>query len=448
MRPRTRAAVTFIFVALFVVTTPLVILYTSGYGINWKRQRIQKTGIIQVETIPSDAQVLLDGVAQKKTTPSPYTRLIPDDYAVQILKRGYIPWQKKLTVKSGETTFATGISLYKDVLPRIALDAHVDVGAWSDDGKNLAYVADDGKWQEVAVLANGTTRVLLARFPHATYSDAALSWSPKGDAVLLTANVAKKGTQVLRFAADGVTATLSVHEHFPSGKLAAHWSQDGSAIIVVNAAGASSVDPANGTVSPLRVAADILDADLRGRTVISLRTVRDVDAARVVVERGDGASATTVSELPPGEWRFMTGTDRYVAASETRKNKLALIDLNDGSVDTADATHVRWNAKGTRALLWNDFQISLANLDDDTTTLITRLGTVITDCAWAPAEDGVIYGAANTIAVAEFDNRDRRVVADLVHFEDVGAFAVDAKSRILRFVGAIGKQRGVYERDL
>jgi dipeptidyl aminopeptidase/acylaminoacyl peptidase len=447
MHPRLRTVIAIVFLLLFVVTAPVVILYTAGYGFNWKRHRIEKTGSIQIGTIPGSAKVLLDGVPQKNLTPSSYARLLPDDYDVRILERGYLPWQKTLTVQSGETTFATGITLYQDVLPRLTLDAHADVAAWSPDGKSLAYVTDDGKWQEVSVLTNDQSTTLLARFPHATYAGVALSWSPKGDAVLFIAT-AGGATHILKFSADGITPALAVQAQFPKGTLRARWSLDGNAIIVMDSAGASSVDPTTGVATPLRLAPGLLDADVRGQDAYTLRTVSDVNAPMVVVERGAGAAATTVAELPSGNYRFVTGTDRFLAIVDMKKGRMMLVDLNDGTVDAYDGTAIIWDTKNDRALVWNDFEISLINLNDGSETLITRLGTIISDCAWSPSGDAVIYATPNAISVAEFNGDDGRVVLDLVRFSEIGTFAVDAQTDMIRFVGSIGPQHGVYERDL
>src|SRR5512142_2217515 len=186
MHARARTIITFLFVAAFLVTAPALILFTSGYRYNWKRQRIQKTGSIRVETEPPGAAAYLDGVIQRRVTPTSFSRLLPEDYRVRLEKPGYLSWEKTLEVRSGETTFATGIVLYKDALPRLVLGKAVALAAWDADGTDVAFVADDGQWQELAVLKAGGEPVLLARFAKDAYADARIEWSPTGDAILFT----------------------------------------------------------------------------------------------------------------------------------------------------------------------------------------------------------------------------------------------------------------------
>ncbi len=448
MHARARIIVTFLFVAGFLITAPALILFTSGYRYNWKRQRIQKTGSIRVETEPAGARAYLDGVLQRRVTPTSFSRLLPEDYRVRLEKQGYLSWEKTLEVRSGETTFATGIVMYKDALPRLVLGKDVALAAWDADGTDVAFVADDGQWQELAVLKAGGEPVLLARFAKDAYADARIEWSPSGDAILFTA-VVDGATRALRFLPSSPSSTLAVHEGFPKGRLQVRWSDDGSRIAVVSADGIFSADPATGAVSPVRLEADVQDATFRGRTTFALRKdVREDGTPSVALERVNGDAAAVVAELPAGDYRFLADDGRRVLAADARKRRVFVIDPSSGEALPFDATGAAWEPKGKRLLLWNDFEIFTADPADGSRTLITRLSTPISGCAWSPAGDAVLFATANGVSLDELDDRDRRNVFDLIRFTNVGAFAVDPAANLLRFIGSVGNQRGVYEKDL
>jgi hypothetical protein len=293
MRPRIRAIITLLFVTAFLVTAPVVLLVTSGYRYNWKRQRIQKTGIIQIETTPEGAAVAFDGIAQKKTTPAAFTRLLPQDYRVTVEKPGFLPWEKTLEVRSGETTFATGIVLYKEALPRLVIDADVIAAAWTDDGTDVAYLAHVGGFTEVLTSIDGETPRLLSRVADDAYPDPSLAWSPEGDAVLLTSE-GEDATRAVVFLADGTEDATAIHESFPKGRLVVRWSADGDRLGVASADGAFSVDR-SGEVSPVLLDAGIHDVALRGRNVYVLRERRDAEGGR----HGDeGAGPRRTSPFP------------------------------------------------------------------------------------------------------------------------------------------------------
>lgn len=448
MHARARIIITVLFIAAFLVTAPALILFTSGYRYNWKRQRVQKTGSVRAETIPPGARAYLDGVLQRRVTPTSFPRLLPEDYRVRLEKTGYFPWEKTLEVRSGETTFATGIVLYKEALPRLVLGKDIAMAAWSPDGTDAAYVADDGQWQEIAALKGGGEPILLARFAKDAYADARFDWSPAGDAFLFTATV-DGATRVLRFLPDAPSSTLAVHEGFPKGRLTVRWSDDGSRILVVNADGVFAADPATGAVSPVRLEPDVQDATARGRTVYVLRkALRDDGVPAVALERLNGDGAVPAAELPPGDYRFLADDGRRLIAADARKRRVFLVDPNAGTALPFDATGAAWEPKGKRLLLWNDFEIFTVDPADGSRTLITRLSTPISGCTWSPAGDAVLFATANGIALAELDDRDRRNVFDLIRFTNVGAFAVDPGANLLRFIGSVGNQRGLYEKDL
>lgn len=446
MRPNVRIAITLLFVVTFFVTAPIVLLVTSGYRYNWKRQRIQKTGIIQVETQPQDAHVRLDGVPQRKTTPAMFPRLLPQDYRVTVEKDGYLPWEKTLEVRSGETAFATGIVLYKEALPRLVIDADILAAAWNADGTDVAYVARTGELAEISVSIDGTAPRLLARVAQSAYAQPRLAWSPAGDAVLLVA-AAGSATHAIIYGIDDVDEPVTVHESFPKGALTVRWSDGGDRVAVTSADGAFAVNAADGTVTPVLLDADIQDLALRGRTAYVLRERRDADGRPEVALETSAGVPVTDKPFQPGAYRFLDADGKRLLVADDRRGRLHVTDPSSGATETVEATGATWSADGRRLLAWNDFEISVIGADGRA-ELVTRLGSTITRCEWSPEGDAVIVGGHAGITLVELDGRDRRNTHELIRFTDVGAFAVDPAANALRFVGTAGNRRGTYERDL
>ena len=148
--------------------------------------------------------------------------------------------------------------------------------------------------------------------------------------------------------------------------------------------------------------------------------------------------------------RFKDGfLKRFLLIVNEREKKIFLINQKNRTLeDVFDATHALWDDRSEQLLLWNDFEISVANPILKTRKLITRLSTPITECAWHPKGTMIFYSTANEITTAELDDRDSRNVTTLVKFTDINTLFVDRLHRTLRFVGSIGTQRGVYEKEL
>lgn len=117
MTYRTRIGILIGFIALFLITTPIVVLYTAGYRWNEKKLRLEKVGIIFLRARPSNADIYLDGKLRNESTPARLRDLLPDIYEVKVSKEGYTSWGKKLFVESARTTFAEGIILWKNADP-------------------------------------------------------------------------------------------------------------------------------------------------------------------------------------------------------------------------------------------------------------------------------------------------------------------------------------------
>ncbi len=450
MDKRIRSTITFTFVALFLVTVPAVLLWTAGYSFNWKRQRVQKTGIIQVESVPKGARVVIDGVVQKKTTPAAITRLLPEDYSVTIEQDGYLSWHKTLEVQSSRTTFATGVVLYKNALPRNDVEKLITASAWSSDGTEAAFVAENGESKEVSAMVAGKDPLLLARFPKDSLSAEKVSWSPDAKYVLLVADSAG-ATRIVRFSADGSFPPLSVSDRFSKGKLLAHWTADGG-VAVISAIGAYAVNATTGASSPLLLSKNVLDVVSSGGATYALRLIDATlpgDEQHAVLQKLTAAGeAVTVLSLPVSQYRFMQGGSGHLLISDEKKGQMIVVDETTAAIDSLDATGMQWEPKGGRLLLWNAYEISLYDPRDGSRELVTRLGSDIMQCAWSPAGDGIIYSTPNGISFVELDSRDIRNTYNLVRYSEGGPFTIDSASKLMRFVGAIGSQRGIFERDL
>jgi len=60
MTYRTRIGILIGFIVIFLITAPIVVLYTAGYRWNEKKVRLEKVGLIFLRSRPSGAQIFLD----------------------------------------------------------------------------------------------------------------------------------------------------------------------------------------------------------------------------------------------------------------------------------------------------------------------------------------------------------------------------------------------------
>ena len=97
---------------MFLITAPAVVLYSSGYRIDWNPPQngkmIVQTGGLFLKTEPKQANIYLNEKLSKKTDfffgSALIENLLPKEYNIKISKDGYSSWEKKLTIKEKGVT--------------------------------------------------------------------------------------------------------------------------------------------------------------------------------------------------------------------------------------------------------------------------------------------------------------------------------------------------------
>lgn len=125
MQARSRQYIFFVFLGLFVVAAPAIVLYTAGYRYSFAHHRILQTGLLLVETVPRGAHIFLDKQQMRERTPAVVDEVLPGTHILRLQKEGFLPWQKDVEVRSRETTFWKDVVLFADapsVLTRLTQD--------------------------------------------------------------------------------------------------------------------------------------------------------------------------------------------------------------------------------------------------------------------------------------------------------------------------------------
>jgi len=453
MKIRNRKIVVFLLMAMFLIAAPTVLIFASGYRYNWHKHKIEKTGMIHVSTEPSGASVTVDGEAVEEPTPVLIQNLLPEEYLVTVAMTGYLPWSKNLRVESGRTTFAKDLTMFSDGLPRLLKSADFSVGAFSDDGTEIAYLADSEEWTEISLydFKTGDT-VLLARFAKDKYDDVSLAFSADGSSLLFEGRpTGQTGHNLVIYPIgdDGQGIDIAPGLGGKTG-LSAVWSSDGSSIVVFGETGAFSVDTALGTIEPLPAGRAIRDAWYEDGVVWLVREGDETDLLERIRPDG-GAASEGVIALPRKGYGFVGGNGRYLILTDGRAGGGLMIDTDgNGLQELPHAKGLAWEYpdRTGRLILWNDFEIIVVDPGTAETTLVTRIGTGIENCGWHPDGTYILYSDRSGITAVEMDSRDRRNVYRLVGFDSVTAMEIDREASVLRFMGAIGSQKGIFERPL
>ena len=198
-RPDKKSLLIISLVIIFiVVVTGGIIFLAKGYQISTKGKiGFLATGIISATSKPKGASVYVN---DKLITATDDTiNLTPDDYTLKIVKDGYLPWQKNITVKK-ETVYQTNTQLFRSspdlkpvtltgaLNPAISPDGSVAVfsvasaSATKDNGLYLLELSDSAP----TILNKSTVKQLSSNLQKLDWSIFTFVFSPNSKQILAT----------------------------------------------------------------------------------------------------------------------------------------------------------------------------------------------------------------------------------------------------------------------
>lgn len=102
-----RKAIFFLFVGIFLISAPLVVLYTAGYRFNRANKIVSQTGTLSIASTPRGATTQINGEDVNDTTPAVLQRLSSGNRTVKLTKDGYHEWERTVNIAGGSTAYIT-----------------------------------------------------------------------------------------------------------------------------------------------------------------------------------------------------------------------------------------------------------------------------------------------------------------------------------------------------
>jgi len=104
----------YVFVALYAVLCPFLILYSFGYIFNPVKGELTQTGLIQISSIPKNAHVYLEASRYTQRTPATLDELQPGRYHLSLRSKGFRKWQHTVTLEQGKAVSFNNVLLIPD----------------------------------------------------------------------------------------------------------------------------------------------------------------------------------------------------------------------------------------------------------------------------------------------------------------------------------------------
>jgi hypothetical protein len=443
MELKTRRLLYYAFLLLFFIITPLVSLYASGYKLG-NGFKVQKTGILILNTNPPGARIYLDNQAQKSffksffspdksfiTTPAKIKDILPGGYTIKLELDNYWPWQKKLEIKSGESTYAENISLFRDTLPLELISDRIDNLLLSPDKKKVLLVNQD----KVIAYNLEKENIILEKNVRAASSTQNL-WLPNNDYIIDSTLYSQSENQaIIDFNATLGKGINSLKTNgFDSNLI--YYRVD-STILSYNLA-----TKENKTLLSDKNASDFLPQ--KDNLFYIEKYQNSTDLIMLNLESGNSQKTS----LPNSNYTFIHPEHDLVNLFDQDQKILYLLDPLS-SIKPLKETIYNVNKSewinSDKLLFANDFEIWTLNLSSGEKVLLTRLSDKIQKIIWHPNDNYVAYATDKTLNIIELDKRDRYNSTKLLELEDLKFPFLNEKGDTAYFYARIGKRDGLYK---
>ncbi|MCK9378920.1 MAG: DUF5050 domain-containing protein [Candidatus Moranbacteria bacterium] len=461
---RARRIFFWILVVFFLVTAPLMILYTIGYRYNTGRGIFVYSGSVTVKSIPQRVNIKIDtdDASERKFNFLNYSYHLdgirPGEHSIEISLPGYHTWTKKTSVHSGLSAEFWNVFLVKnEYIKETFSSPSVDDFFISPKNKEIALVQNKKDTNDFIVRILDTNKDLAeTAFSSSEYSFSKdkrenVEWSPQGDKIIipvekldLTAGASPVSKKVVAdsqkvgqpnyFIVD-INSKESINlEDFSQKKnlQKVRWDPNSKNFIFYlsenNLYRIDLNDPANNKL----IAENIYGYDLSNSSVYYLKRDNNI-IYRSRLQDGESVEQITNQSINNvdgnGDFRMIVYDEDRISIVTNGK----LYIYNNGEHENyfyqlkENIDGAQFSNDGKKLLFWDENEIFVYFTRDwDTQPIrlenevksITRFSKKIKNVHWFSDYEHIIFSIEGTVKIAETDLRDRLNIEDILQLKN------------------------------
>jgi hypothetical protein len=438
MSKKFRDSLFYFFVFVFVFGTLAMSFYASGYKLNtsWPpkfNRLLIKTGMIAVDTIPRGAVVYLDDEPQSNlswnplkteylTTATKVKNVLPGEHDLRLELEGYWPFQKKIYVSSGQTTFSEDINLFRNNTPLLLATSDNTEVQLSANRKYL-YIPAENK---IITLKNGQERIISG-------ASAKSFWLKNSDKLFSSGNIY------------GLTAAEDANYSKLIGAATDNWFLDedqdrlyyqgGDAIGYLNLKNKTSVLVISGR--------NFNTYEPRGDYLFFVSS----DGTKISLNQYSLATQKIEQELNlpnVGNYKFYYDEVKPLTLYDNLNKTLYIWDpssAKNGLKTVQDVISWQW-LDDNNLLYSNTWEIYRLNLETGKSDLLTRVGEEITKLIWNSEGNYLVFSSANSLNVLDIK---MNTITKIYQTNKISGAVLDAKDNILYFWAQTGTESGIFK---
>lgn len=338
-----RFLLTIITLVAIAIAASIAIFLAKGYTFSPQEKRIVGTGIITVTSEPDAASVFIDGHLTTATNTT-IASLSPKNYSIKIVKEGFIPWEKVISVKEGLVT-EVKVTLFPAIPTIYPLTySGVKNPLLSPDGSKLAYI----------VPASENT------------SERSTSTNKKAGVWVWT----QMRNQPISFARSSEPHQIALNTTIDFSEATLRWSTDSKQVLAT--AGNNNyllesdrlnTDPRD--ITPLLEATlKTWEEDAKAKDLSRIEAIKDIKLRQIASEAG-------TLRWSPDETKFMARKDPLEKDSGKLISDFKIYDLEDNKEYSIPAAKSQiWLPDSRHVILIEDGTISVVDFDGTNKAII------------------------------------------------------------------------------
>ncbi|MCR4323191.1 MAG: hypothetical protein NUV61_03855 [Candidatus Azambacteria bacterium] len=411
-------------VAIFLIASPAVIIYSQGYSLDLKTFSLVKTGGIFVATTPKGVLVYINGKLTTTTSALPLTqgklisRLLPDDYAVKIEKGAYLGWDKKLKVEPQLVTEVRNVFLIPTERTVETIETGVSDVIVSDSNASIAYIKENG----IAVLDVASPKII----PLAAQEDERIGKVRFGadEGYLVVESLQKNQSRKYLFRIGSQERMEIMEDDIERYVKIRQYSKGEPRIIALSTTNTLYTVDLRVPHEKVVVATNIVNFEMFGNKAVYATTAPTILYEKDLISGKTNQIIETPLEYFDANSRIIRSTAGHIAIIGS-DNTLYLYDGDQlefkriadnviGAVFSDDNKKLAWHNKNELYVYYlKDVLIQPKKKVGDI-ELITRLSRPITGITWFSYDnEHIFFIAEKKIRFIELDGRDHRNVYDI-----------------------------------
>lgn len=438
MSKKTRDFLFFAFTAIFIVMTILISLYASGYKFNlsWPikfNRLLQKTGMLNVSTLPKNANIFLNDKQQKKsifsilrkdfiTTPTKIKNILPGEYILRLEKENYWPFERKIKIESGQTTFAEDINLFLSDLPLLISSSATKNPIINESGRYL-YLSAEGKIinlkdsSELSLTTEKNTVGHWIKNSNKLFANGKIIDSEKNNEINLAAIIGQK-------------------------EAIWHYSNLDNLIYYSDRWSINRLESDNQTISTLIRGEEYLSFEPRDTTIFAIvKNENQITLKSYLTKTGEKSGQIKLPAI--GDYVFKQENIKYLCLYDQKNITLYLINPTDMSDYSVIRGIKSWSWINDEELIYNtDWEINIFNITSGRSTLITRVSEAINNIIWHKSGRYFIFSTDTGLSAADLQTGTTIKIFDS---KEISNPVLDEKNNLLYFYAKVGQQAGVYK---